>query len=138
MPTYHYWCPGCNNEKKEFRYMADRHQSCDCGYEFSIVPQRVRVISDIDWQDGRCGDPIDMGAALGGQQWVGSRRAHKDALKRAREKYVEETGIDLGEYHVVEDHKGRDTPMSAFDSSTPYVGKDNETVEEFERRVGGR
>ena len=135
MPTYHYYCPECGDERREFHYMADRHQSCSCGNHYSIGPQRLHVIHDIDWQDGRTGDGVDMSNPLGKREVVSSKRRHRDVLKEARENYYNDTGIDLGEYHVVEENKGKDTPMSAFDSSVPYVGKDNETMDEFERRV---
>ena len=142
MPMYRYWCPGCQNEKREFHMMDDRHQECECGTPYSIVPQKVQVIHDMDWQEGRLGQPIDMTLPLGknldsSPKLAGGRRSFKDMLKVRRDEYHAETGIDLGELHVHGNDapKGRNTPMSAFDGSVPF-GKDGETVEEFQKRVG--
>jgi hypothetical protein len=142
MPMYRYWCPGCGNEAREFHMMDDRHQDCDCGTPFSIVPQRVQVIHDRDWQEGRLGDPLDLTPALGpdkdGKRRLATgRRTQADMMKRRREEYYNETGIDLGELHIhgTDQPKGKNTPMSVFDSSVPF-GKDNETVEEFNKRMG--
>ncbi len=43
-------------------------------------------------------------------------------------------GTDLGELHIVEENKGYNEVMSAFDSSVPG-GKDNETLAQAEARL---
>jgi len=51
------------------------------------------------------------------------------------EKFSHKTeGVDLGELHVIDENKGYNEVMSAFDSSVPG-GRDNETLAQAEARL---
>lgn len=116
--------------------MSERGQVCVvCGEDLTIVPPLVHVTHDIDWQDGRMGDPVDMSMVMGEKTHVTSRRKHADLLKQNRENYWKRTGIDTGEQFIHDEHVGCNRIRSSFDSSVPS-GRDGETVEQFEKRVG--
>jgi hypothetical protein len=133
MPMYRYYCPNCQGEKREFHSMDDRHQDCDCGMPLSIVPQRLNIIRPMETVDMTL--PLGPNAD-GSRKLCSSKRVHADMLKQQREDYHDSTGIDLGELHVHETEKprGKNTPMSVFDSSVPF-GKTGETMEQFQERM---
>lgn len=109
------------------------------------------------------GQGLDYSHVFGEQgKMIASERELKDYLKLTRDKYFAQTngvksvmrpvknertgevtmekfsheqqGVDLGEMHIVEENRGYNEVMSAFDSSVPG-GKDNETLADAQKRL---
>jgi len=186
-PVYRYKCMkergGCDTEWNDSKPIHARHDVM-CAYCSAtaneaiwvdpvsrkrkpvvelLLPDRVHVISDIDWQDGRTGDPVEI-PSLGPGHKVSSRSELTEDLKRLREAYFEQTdgpkeitkhyrkdpndpespiveekvtkyrkGIDLGEIHPVDD-----LPAVLNDPASSFEpGKKlSETEKDLEKRVG--
>jgi hypothetical protein len=179
MPFYSYECVrergGCGQEWKEFKSIAARrnvecpaclmhgdHKAKDpiTGRSDHVIIIDVRnrqLISSIDHQDGRTGEPISM-PAYGPDVTVTSRRQIKELREKTREKYFNDTdgektvvrpvqhkdgkvtlerftrkheGIDLGEIHTMED-----PPSGRRRSALDPTKYEDDHIAELEEEVG--
>jgi hypothetical protein len=130
MPTYSYICHkdrgGCGQEWQDFKPIhARRNVMCPNCYSDAnennhydpethtylprieiILRNPPQVISDIDHQDGRLGESVEM-PGLGPDVRVSSRRELRDQLKRTRDEMWERTQGEHSTIRPFQDDNGK-------------------------------